>query len=601
MASLERRDEDDIGPGSTSFNDGEYRPNLNNTIFARIAVKDSFGHCTLVVIVLNALWIGWEVDNNHANLERNSSEPIPVLAKTMENLFCTFFSIELAIRFLAYTRKCDFFKEAWNIFDGVLVLFMVIETWLLEVIAAIADTSSTDMLAKFSTLRLLRLLRLTRMARIMKEIPELLTLVKGMISATRAVSMILIILVLCMYVFAIVFTSYLGDYKAPEHTYKLDCVMETDDAGELVKSCTSGRYWEDPEEPQPTGVQLFGSIGESMMSLFTRGMLCDNLAETLVAIKDYGDELLDCQDPDKPDRHSAYCQEGLADDPNFNTPEYCKDWRLYPDNVTDVLAVNCNRERISYGSAKALLLMWFFILFVMISACCLLNMLIGVLCEVITASAEEENESTQIAELRRRMEQAFAAIDSSQDGLITSHEWESMKKEPAVRHSLANLGVEEEHMDERLDQMQESLFEDEDPDGQEEEPGIVRFSQYDGKPKRCSTGRPINGLSFSEFMEKVVEIRPDTPASALDIEILRVRIEREERNIDARLNFIETALTNVTAASREAPSPPRMSSPPQNVSSDWLRDVPSEVLFAVLQSRAPPELGLPKALIEAKS
>merc|ERR1719223_1947067 len=103
----------------------------------------------------------------------------------------------------------------------MLVLFMVIETWVLEIVNLVMGGGGGGILAKFSALRLLRLLRLTRMARLMREVPELLTLVKGMINATRAVSFILMFLLLCMYVFAIIFTAQLGDNFAPERFYEL--------------------------------------------------------------------------------------------------------------------------------------------------------------------------------------------------------------------------------------------------------------------------------------------------------------------------------------------------------------------------------------------
>jgi len=236
---------------------------------------------------------------------------------------------------------------------------------------------------------------------------------------------------------------------------------------------------------------------------------------------------------------------------------------------------------------------WLFIIFMIISAFCLLNMLIGVLCEVIQDSAEKENESSQINELRHHMAEAFDLIDSSGDGKISTIEWDKMKLEKTVRASMANLGVEEQHMEERLDQMKESLF------------GGFCDEGYDPE---CADKRAREGLSFDEFMEKVVEIRPDMPASAIDIEILRVRVEREEKNVNARIDFIEQALTNVTASTSNGqlpsgnPSDAKLAAAEEKIdgSTAWLRDVPTEVLFAVLNSRAPPELGPPKLLAETR-
>merc|ERR1719440_1481543 len=139
-------------------------------------------------------------------------------------------------------------------------------------------------------------------------------------------------------------------------------------------------------------------------------------------------------------------------------------------------------------------------------------------------------------DLRKHLEDAFIAIDSSQDGSITSLEWEQMKNDRSVRASMANLGVEEQYMDERLQQMQESLFPGEDFQEESKEMGFTMTA--DGKKKRAATYSGA-ALDFESFMDKVQEIRPDTPASALDIEMLRVRIEREEKSMNTRIDVIE--------------------------------------------------------------
>jgi len=524
---------------------------------ARAAGSAYFQNTTLFIIVLNAIWIGVDVDWNHpVYKEQRGADHLPLepISTIIEHCFCGYFSIELTIRFFAYKRKCDCLKDGWFVFDGMLVLFMVIETWVLAIVALIVGGGSSGILAKFSALRLLRLLRLTRMARLMREVPELLTLVKGMINATRAVSFILMFLLLCMYVFAIIFTAQLGDNFAPERFYEQ-------------------QYWE--SDSDPTGVELFGSLGDSMMSLFTRGMLADNLAETLQAIKDRGGEI-ECSDE--------------------NDNAYVGSTQIYGAGFVPS-AESCER------TGGSIPLMWAFILFMIISAFCLLNMLIGVLCEVIQDSAQKEAESAQIGALRHDMSQAFHLIDTSRDGLITRTEWQQMRSQKTVQDSMGSLGVEEQHMEERLDQMEESLFGCVDEDDDEDDPNQPIMPADYSRPSRC-------GLTFDQFIEKVVEIRPDTPASALDIEILRTRVEREEKTFNARLDFIEEALKSVhglaalpapttTSQTNQTSTKPNQTDPKAATSlTAWLTDVPTEVLFAVLNSRAPPELGPPSLLTD---
>lgn len=509
----------------------------NESIYAQIAYSNKFQNTTMVIIVLNAIWIGVDVQwNHHVYKEQRGDDHLPLepASKIIENLFCAYFSIELVIRFLSFNRKLDCLKNNWFVFDGLLVLFMVIETWILEIIAAIAGLESGGLLSKFSALRLLRLLRLTRMTRIIREVPELITLLKGMIRATKAVSFILLFLLLCMYVFAIVFTAQLGDHKAAENFYAYK-YWET--------SCTDEEM-DDNCDRDPTANELFGSMGDSMMSLFTHGMLADNLALCMQAIKDRGEKVV--------------CEVDIVD---------------------GILPQDCSQE-----PGGSWLLFWFFILFMIISAFCLLNMLIGVLCEVIENSAAEESETNQINELKVNMKVAFKTIDSSQDGLITKQEWSKMKDQATVRNSMANLGVEDQHIDIRLEQMQESLF-GSSPDEEDEEDAARA------------------GLTFDDFIEKVMEIRPDTDASALDIEILRVRVEREEKAFNQRLDLVEQALDSLNesdeTAANDNPAAKENIDPYSSSPAVWLKEVPTEVLFAVLNSRAPPDPSPPKLLTAA--
>lgn len=505
----------------------------NVSCWAKIAYSPIFINVTLAVIVLNAIWIGIDVEWNHPNRKKvqqirydgssvwledvkQGKLPLEPGSTIVENVFCTYFSVELLIRFLAFKHTSYICQDRWFMFDSVLVAFMVIETWILVIVDAIMDSGEGGMLSKFSALRLLRLLRLTRVTRLVREVPELLTLLKGMISAARAVSFILLFLLLCMYVFAIVFTAQLGDHEAPEHKEELP-------------------YWErdDGDGHDPTGIELFGSLGDSMMTLFTRGMLGDNLAETLEAIKDRGGEL-ECPSEDAT----------LGD---------------------------CAR------TGGSLFLFWVFITFMIISAFCLLNMLIGVLCEVIAESSNREKETAELTSLRRNLQAAFDQIDSGgvKDGLITQIEFANMRHSKLVQRSMAALGVEDEHIQERLDQIQDSLF------GRGDEDSL--FEAHDSERR--------DGLTFEELMSKVVDIRPDTPASALDMEILRARVEQDEKAFSQSLDAVEAMVDKTLAGDL-----PNLKETDNGRIPPWLREVPTEVLFNVLHSRPPSESSPQKIL-----
>jgi hypothetical protein len=352
------------------------------------------------------------------------------------------------------------------------------------------------------------------MTRLVRQIPELLTLLRGMLAAAKAVSFILLFLLLCLYVFAIVFTAQIGDHDALEHKQDKP-------------------YYE--RDTDPTAIELFGSMWDSMMTLFTRGILGDNLAETLEAIKDRGGDLK-CGEED-----ASLKQPGAEE-------------------------AECNRV------GGSIFLEWVFIVFMIISAFCLLNMLIGVLCEVIQNSSEREKNRAELNELERSMANAFDEIDSAgmKDGKVTSVEFGNMRDNKAVRRSMAALGVEDDNIEQRLAQIQESLFDAHDDD-------VLGATPTD--PNR------LVALDFRELMNKVKLIRPDTPASTLDIEILRVRVEREEKMVDKRLSVVEEAVKQYLNDWQLDPSGKINDSKDAKIAR-WLREVPTEVLFDVLDSRS---------------
>merc|ERR1719265_2235892 len=277
-----------------------------------------------------------------------------------------------------------------------------------------------------------------------------------------------------MYIFAIVLTTQLGDHTAPER------FMDP--------------YW--VRDDDPTGVELFGSMGDSMMTLFTRGLLCDNLAETLQAIKDRGGE---------------WVCEGEGDDQA------------------------CSRQ------GGSVLLAWVFIVFMIISAFCILNMLVGILCEVIEGTADAENEIANMVHLRTGIEDAFRRIDESgnHDNLITMQEWLPMKSDENVRESFMNIGVEEEFLDLRLDQLEEHLF------GRIDKHKLLDPDDW-LPPETFKAATPSSGkgpgIPLDDFVSAILDVRPDEPAGFLDLEILQTRVERDERTFNWKCDRIEAAL-----------------------------------------------------------
>lgn len=202
-------------------------------LLGRLTKSKYFETLTLAVISLNAVWIGVDLELNEADTWLDAS---PVF-QVADNAFCVFFTFEVVIRFWALRRKLNCFDPSF-LFDIVLVVLMVFETWILTVWLAVHGGKAQN-LRQLSILRLLRLLRLTRMGRLMKMVPELMTLMKGLLRAIRSVATTLLFLVASLWIFGIVFAQ----------------VYREEDDSDLF--------------------QYFSRLGTSMVTLFINGTLLD--------------------------------------------------------------------------------------------------------------------------------------------------------------------------------------------------------------------------------------------------------------------------------------------------------------------------------------
>eukprot|EP00929_Paragymnodinium_shiwhaense_P051321 TRINITY_DN25836_c0_g1_i3.p1 TRINITY_DN25836_c0_g1~~TRINITY_DN25836_c0_g1_i3.p1 ORF type:complete len:574 (-),score=102.30 TRINITY_DN25836_c0_g1_i3:27-1748(-) len=201
-----------------------------------------FEHITLGVIAMNALWIWVDTDLNNAEVLNEAD----IHFQIMENLFCTYFSLEVVIRFASFRRSCDAFTDRWFCFDSVLVAGMQLETWVMPAMIWLLNRGQGGGIGNASVLRVLRVMRLTRMARtvrLLRAMPELLILIKGMVVAARSVFFTLCLLLVVLYFFGIALTQ-------------------------LLRGSDAGTLW-------------FSSVGHAMSTLWLHGVLGENLPDVV--------------------------------------------------------------------------------------------------------------------------------------------------------------------------------------------------------------------------------------------------------------------------------------------------------------------------------
>lgn len=404
-------------------------------VISRVVRHFMFETVTLSIIGVNAIWIGYDADKNDAE-SINSADPIFQYA---ENFFCAYFSFEVGLRTLAFRKKRMLLSDGWYVFDATLVLMMIVETWIIP----LASTGDNANVGWVSVLRLLRLLRLTRMARLMRAVPELVTLIKGMLAAVRSVGSTLVLLVIFMYIFAIIFTQYFQDHPDPEY------------------------------------INRFGTMMNSMFTLFLAGTLLD-----------------DCTEVFKP---------------------------LITDGYLHMLVL--------------------VLLYIVLSSFTVFNMLVGVLCEVVSATAYGEREKAIITEVHERMEGVYRSIDTDGTGTISKKEFNVMKTNETVVDALRSIGVEPKH----LLVLSDTLFESN--TRADWQPGDLPDENEDEG----------NELTFQEFLEMVCHLRPENTASVMDLADMRQMMRTSLRKTEARVAELAQAIAELANSEPGGGSPARRS------------------------------------------
>jgi hypothetical protein len=394
---------------------------------ARIARSGPFEYVTLAIIAVNAIWIGADTQYNDVD----KLEDAHIIFQVMENVFCLYFTGEVVIRFVAFHTKTLCLTDAWFMFDSGLVFFMVLETWLIPLKLLPLTISGT------ASLRLLRLLRLTRMARLMRSFPDLLTLVKGMMAATRSVGSTLLLLMIFNYVFAIIFTGQLKNHDDPEFI----------------------AYW--------------GTLFSSMFTLILAGTLLDDITTPTRMLIDDGQNFL------------VFC----------------------------------------------------IFVYILASNFTMLNMLIGVLCEVVSCTKQGEEERAVLELVREKIEAVMDKVDKDGSGMISRKEFDTMiegEDAEIVKEALEEIDVESKH----LLALSDSLFELDDDEVEQ----LKRESPGKTEQEIREEGKE---LSFAEFLKTLCHLRPENNASVMDVAEVRKMMRRALRKTEQKVEEFEMEISSI--------------------------------------------------------
>mmetsp|Transcript_62186 Transcript_62186/g.103325 ORF Transcript_62186/g.103325 Transcript_62186/m.103325 type:complete len:731 (-) Transcript_62186:86-2278(-) len=193
------------------------------------------------------------------------------------------------------------------------------------------------------------------------------------------------------------------------------------------------------------------------------------------------------------------------------------------DNLGDVLS---DVGRPSLGGH--LLFGALFMLFIALAALMVMNMLIGILCEVVSAVAATEKEQMRVDFVKGKMEEVVSALDNDGDMMISKAEFIQIMQHHDAVHALEEVDVDPLGLVDMVD----FIFEDDAP----EKTGTTDFDEDDHEQEKQ--------LSLPQFMDVVLQLRGNNTATVKDVVDFRKFLGIALRKFEERLGKRTSSVCN---------------------------------------------------------
>jgi hypothetical protein len=162
-------------------------------------------------------------------------------------------------------------------------------------------------------------------------------------------------------------------------------------------------------------------------------------------------------------------------------------------------------------SVSCFLLGW---LYVSIAALQVMNMLIGVLCEVISAVAEEEKESMIVEKVHDKFGSIVKELDEDKDGRLSWTEFQTILDKDEALAALESIGVDADCL---IDVAEDFFHED---------------------------GEPLE-IPFDEFMSMLLDLRSGQQATVKDTMRVGKKLSKIDMKISGRIDGLENRITAI--------------------------------------------------------
>eukprot|EP00929_Paragymnodinium_shiwhaense_P034019 TRINITY_DN18559_c0_g1_i2.p1 TRINITY_DN18559_c0_g1~~TRINITY_DN18559_c0_g1_i2.p1 ORF type:complete len:382 (+),score=67.16 TRINITY_DN18559_c0_g1_i2:483-1628(+) len=162
----------------------------------------------------------------------------------------------------------------------------------------------------------------------------------------------------------------------------------------------------------------------------------------------------------------------------------------------------------------SLIMLALFLAFILLSAFTMLNMLIGILCDVVAQTEKEETERQALEIIKAAFLEAFRTIDTDGSGRVSGTEFDAMLSDGS---EVLLLVTEEFGLDKQgLQEIKALMFPDEDRE-----------------------------LSFDEFMRLLIRFRPSEKAGSMDVQQLLKMLGDQERQVAIRTDEVRSEFLRV--------------------------------------------------------
>jgi len=174
-----------------------------------------------------------------------------------------------------------------------------------------------------------------------------------------------------------------------------------------------------------------------------------------------------------------------------------------------------------------LALLFLLYIYVLLAALTLMNMLVGVTCEVMSAVAESEREGILLDHVHETIQKLVSKNDADMDGddRISKEEFLRLLREREARQILSEVGVDVMSL---LD-LADTIFD---------------IDTDDSGPNSLTMSERVMGhvkIDFSQFMQVILNLRHTNQASFKDIVELRKFMKGQFAQLDHKVRELETA------------------------------------------------------------